>query len=615
MLNTYFNNHVHTAYSNIRLLDCINQPEPLIDKAIELGLSGVCITDHECLGSHVKVNQYAEKIKEKYPNFKIGLGNEIYLTNSRDKGQKYFHFILMAKNKAGYDIISKLSTIAWMNVYTDRKMERVPLLKEELKKVMQDKNGKGKIMATTACIGGELGQLILAAEECRLVGDSKNYQINLLRIQDFLNFCIDVFGKDDFYLEVQPGLSEEQLLVNKEILKWAKIFDLKMTVSTDAHYLVKEERPIHKAYLTSKNGEREVDAFYEYTYLMDTNETRELLKHSFDDKVIEELFSESLKIANKIENYSLFNKQEVTEVEVKYYEKEEKECLKNYKVLSSLSISDNVQERYWINDCLRALKEKNLEKPEYFERLEEEARVKRVVGEKLNTCMFAYPNTLQHYIDLFWECGSIVGPGRGSSCAALNHYLMGITQLDPIEWELPFWRYMNDDRVELGDVDIDLAPSKIQKIFAAIREQRGQLGLVQVCTYGTEKPKASVLTACRGYRSEDCPNGIDIDEAQYMSSLIPIERGDQWSIEDMIYGNPDKDRKPNQTFIKTVNQFPGLLDIILRIQSLINKRSSHASGIILFEEDSIFEQTAIMKTRKGALVTQFDLHDQEWRGM
>ena len=85
-----------------------------------------------------------------------------------------------------------------------------------------------------------------------------------------------------------------------------------------------------------------------------------------------------------------------------------------------------------------------------MDELEEEARVKSVISEKLETNMFRYPNTLQHYIDLIWDCGSMVGAGRGSSCAALNHYLMGITQLDPIEWDLPFFRYLNDERIELG---------------------------------------------------------------------------------------------------------------------------------------------------------------------
>ena len=100
----------------------------------------------------------------------------------------------------------------------------------------------------------------------------------------------------------------------------------------------------------------------------------------------------------------------------------------SYKILKDLGNSDNIQERYWVNQCFEALENKGIGmKDEYLARLAEEARVKRIIGEKLGTCMFAYPNTLQHFIDLFWRCGSTVGAGRGSACAALNHYLLGIT--------------------------------------------------------------------------------------------------------------------------------------------------------------------------------------------
>ena len=104
-MREYFNCHNHTMYSNIRLLDSINRTKDLVKKAIELGLSGIAITDHECLSSHVEIN----KIAKEYPDFKIALGNEIYLTDTRDKGQKYYHFILIAKDKEGYKAIKELS--------------------------------------------------------------------------------------------------------------------------------------------------------------------------------------------------------------------------------------------------------------------------------------------------------------------------------------------------------------------------------------------------------------------------------------------------------------------------------------------------------------------------
>lgn len=408
------------------------------------------------------------------------------------------------------------------------------------------------------------------------------------------------------------------------MLKLAKGLDLKLTVGTDAHYLKKEDRYVHKAYLNSKGGEREVDDFYEFTYLMAPDELRGFLRLSFnDDDIIDNIFLTSIELQNKINFYSLERKQIIPKVEVKNYEKTlsyfgvnndyRDELDSNWKTIKSLLLSDEIQERYWINECLNALIEKGLWSENYLSRIEIEADIIRDIGGKLNDCLFAYFNTFKHYIDLFWECGSIVGPGRGSATGFLSNYLLGITQLDPIRWGLPYWRFLNRDRAELPDIDIDLAPSKRPAIFKAIREERGELGLIQVATFGTEGTKSAILTACRGYRSEDYPDGIDVDQAQYMSSLIPQERGFLWSISDVVYGNPEKGRQPLTTFIKEVNNFPGLLDIIMSIDGLVNKRSSHASGVILYGDDP-FETAAFMRTPRGDLITCYDLHNAEAAG-
>ena len=287
----------------------------------------------------------------------------------------------------------------------------------------------------------------------------------------------------------------------------------------------------------------------------------------------------------------------------------------------------DIYDRYWINECENSLKAKGLDKKEYWDELEYEADIKKAVGNKLGTNVFRYPITLQYYIDLIWDCGSPLGAGRGSSMSGLNHYLLGVTQIDPIKTKLNFfWRYINKDRQEMPDIDIDLAPEKRPLILQKIKEERGQrfnknidelsrknLGCTLVATFGTESAKSSVLTSCRGYRSEDCPDGIDVDTAQYLSSLIPQERGTLWSLEEVLYGNPEKDRKPVYSFIKEVERYPGLLDIMLGIQNLINKRSSHASGVIFFDEDP-YEDCCFMKTPKGEIITQWDLHNTEYAG-
>ena len=136
---------------------------------------------------------------------------------------------------------------------------------------------------------------------------------------------------------------------------------------------------------------------------------------------------------------------------------------------------------------------------------------------------------------------------------------------------------------------------------------------MQVATFGTEGTKSAILKACRGYRSEEYPDGIDVDIAQYMSSLIPQERGFLWSMKDVVEGNPEKDRKPVAAFNREVNNYPGLLGIIRSIEGLVNKRSSHASGVILYGEDP-YETAAFMRTPSGDLITCYDLHKAEAAG-
>ena len=619
-----FSTHNHTEMSNFRLLDCINKLPNLIERGKEIGLAGMAITDHETIAQSIRVC----KLQKENPDFKIAIGNEIYLTDTRDKGQKYYHYLILAKDIEGHKQLRQLSSRAWMCSYWDRGMERVPTLKEELYAVV--KENPGHLIATSACIGGELGSSILNLTTARTIGDVKTETAAYNQIVDFIRWNKDLFGTD-FYLEIAPAASKDQIVVNKMIAKLSSIYgNIPIVIGDDSHYLKKEDRYIHKAYLNSKGGERETDLFYEYSYLQDENDIRKNLEPSEID--VDSCFNNSMEMFDKIEIYDLLHSQTIPSVPVKNYDKcdpywnpligeKYPECERMFK-------SNDIYERYWINECSQGLAKEGLNvKKEYWDELEEEARVKRVIGKKLGTNMFKYPITLKYYIDMMWDCGSLVGAGRGSSCAALNHYLLGITQLDPIEWNLPFFRYMNDERVELGDIDIDICPSKKGTIVKEIKKERGgrfnpdidqlsrdNLGCTLIATYGTEGTKSAILTACRGYRHLEYPEGIDNDEAQYIASLVPSERGFLWSIDEVVNGNPEKGRKPVDLFIKEVNEFPGLLDIIKGIEGLINKRSSHASGVILFDEDP-YEFGCFMRTPKGEVITQYDLHDCEAAGL
>lgn len=605
-----FEVHSHTQFSNLRMLDSTNHEKRLVKRAFDLGLSGIAITDHEALNGAVRFNKLAKEYKD--TGFKVAIGNEIYLVENRDAGQKYFHFILIAKDEIGFTLMKELSTNAWLNSYNDRAL-RVPTLKSELKSLI-NKYGKGHLIATSACLGGELSTLTLALCNAERVQDNQTAQMCYDRIISFITEMKEIFG-DDFYIECAPGRSDEQIVVNNRLLPIADYFNVKMVIGCDAHYLSKEDKYVHSAFLNSREEDRETESFYAYAYLQDEDDIKSNLKGTVLEEEYLHMVKNSEEIYEKIEFFDISKNQRIPEVEIKDYGKQL--IFLNQPTLCQLFRSDDIRERYWVNECINALHKMNLNGSEewelYMNRLEIEADIIKYIGKQKNVCLFQYFNTLQHYIDLFWECGSIVGPGRGSSTGFLSNYLMGITQLDPIRWQLQYWRFLNKERVEYPDIDLDLAPSKRPLIFEKIRAERGELGLAQVCTFKKEGTKSAILTGCRGYRNEDYPDGIDSDEARYMSSLIPAERGFLWEIEDVINGNEEKGRKPVTAFINEVNKYPGLLDIIQGIEGLISGRGEHASGVILYN-DNPYETACFMRAPNGDITTQFDLHDAEDAG-
>ena len=612
-----FDNHSHSEFSNLRLIDSINRAEDMILTAHKLGMKGIALTDHETVSGHVKWLNTEKELKKagKIPeDFKCACGNEIYLVDDRNNIQRYWHFILVAKNTEGHRALRELSSIAWYNGFSSKGLMRVPTQKDELAEIV--KKYPNTLIATSACLGGELPHLVAKLVDAEKKNLSEEEILNIkLEIVAFLKYCVDLFG-DDFYIEIAAADSKDQKVFNQRIKSIAESQGIKIVIGSDAHYLTANERELHKAYLNSKEGEREVDNFYYFAHMMDNEEAYGYISDIYSEEDFKEFCENSMEIYNKIEGYDIFRNPIIPEVKVI-----PKECPVSlewvekytYPVLYNLVISNNVQEKYWVSECLNALVNKNLWNGKYLERLEIEAKVIKTIGEKLGDCLFKYFNTFQHFIDLFWECGSIVGPGRGSAVCFLSNYLLGITQLDPVVWNLPYWRFLNEERVELPDIDIDLTPSKRKKIFEAIRKERGELNCVQVCTFGTEGTRSAIAAACRGYRSEEYPDGIEVETAQFLSGLIPMERGFLWSIHDVVYGNEEKDRKPNETFIKEVGKYPGLLKIIQSIEGLICKRGQHASGVILYN-NSPYDTNALMRSPNGDLTTQFDLHMSEQCG-
>ena len=217
----------------------------------------------------------------------------------------------------------------------------------------------------------------------------------------------------------------------------------------------------------------------------------------------------------------------------------------------------------------------------------------------------AYFLNLQKTLEICWEAGTLVGPGRGSGVGFLLLYLLDIIQINPM-WETTKtypWRFLNPDRVSVLDIDTDIEGGRRAQVLQKLREYYGEDRVSNVVTFGTEGSKSAIQTAARGL-------GMDNDIALYISSLIPADRGQVRTLSQCYYGDVENDFKPIPLFVQQMNEYPELWKVAKRIEGIICRIGEHAGGVIFVDEPFI-ESTALMKAPNGDTVTQFDLHDCE----
>lgn len=599
--------HAHTEYSQLRMLDCIIKVPELIKQAASLGLSGVAITDHESVSGHVKFIQEIKKLKSSGvlpEDFKGILGNEIYLVDKLDvseEGKKscptpFYHYILLAKDSEGHRQLRELSSLAWDNSFYTGKMERVPTLKSDLETIV--KSNPGHLIATTACLGGELGTM---------VSSNQNYM-------DFLQWNIDLWG-NDFYLEMQPGLTDEQVKLNQEVIKIKYALGIKATVACDVHYLNQEDREVHAAYLNSRDDEeRELGEFYESTWMMSDEQIHERMDSQIGFEEVEEALKCSCEIGEKVQEYDLYCPTIVPGADIPEFELGH--VFEHYydrcEYIKKFAYSDNVYDRYLlklIEDGYYAKipfgaysKEQFLET---IDRIEVELKEMWLVTEKLGTSISSYYIATLELVNIMWNEGdSLVGVARGSVTGMFTMYLIGITQMNPLQWGLPHWRHISHEKVELSDVDLDSESLKRSKIINAVKKYKGERKVLNCSTFKTEGSKSAILTAGRGL-------GYDSDITQYLANLIPITRGQTWSLHDCIYGNTEENRSKQTEFVNECKKYPKILETAQVIEGLVCGRSIHASAVYLFNDDFL-EHNARMKAPNGIHITQFNMKDSDY---
>ena len=440
----YCSLHNHTEYSNLRgFLDAIVRPQELVDRAYELGYKGVAITDHDVVSGHLDMLEAAEKIKEKDPDFKAILGNEIYLVDGEniEECNKFYHFLLLAKDLEGHKQLRALSSRAWERSFVKAGITRTPTFYSDIEEIV--KPNKGHLIASTACTGGFLSQLILKKD-----GEE---------LGKFIAWCVDCFGKENCFLEMQAALSEEQQTVNKYIVKLSKFYDIPYIITDDTHYLVKEDFNIHSAYLNSRgSGDRETELFYKYTYLKSPEEGKELLKGTLTDEEIQTGYNNTELIYNMVENYSLKHSVMVPTRDCPEFEYVGlfKPYYEEYEYINKFAHSEYEQDRYLLYLIEQGVREKWLEgdgtiSKKRLDRINTELQQVWVISEKLGQRLSSYFILTRTIVNLGWEAGSTVGISRGSCLGFTITYLIGITQVDGLEYDLPYWRFLNQERTEL----------------------------------------------------------------------------------------------------------------------------------------------------------------------
>lgn len=399
----------------------------MLNYAEELGHKVIAFTDHETVSSWIKI----EKAAKKHPDLKVLRGNEIYLCrnglnsdNFNKDNDRYYHFVLIARDLIGAKQIFEISTRAWKRSYMARGMRRVPTYYQDLFDIIGA--NPGHVIGSTACLGGALPTQIL-----RGTSDEK--------LNAWIGQMINIFGKDNFFLEMQPSKNKEQIIVNRKLLEFANTWELGYIITTDSHYMKESDRVIHKAYLNAQNGDREIDDFYATTYMMGTEEIESYMRHSFEDmSIVRESYKTIERIGEMCEDFSLAKPLKIpelkwrelpetldSEIETKAFEK--------MPTLYKFAKSSYKSDRYLVNAVIAGIQSHpDLQNDEAYAALEDNLQRTWESSEVNKARWSAYFLNLQRNIDECWNAGTIVGPARGSGGGFLLLYCLDIIQMNTL---------------------------------------------------------------------------------------------------------------------------------------------------------------------------------------
>ena len=431
--------HTHSYFS---ILDGFSSPEENLKRASELGLKALAITEHGELTSH----PYYSELKSKYPDVKQLLGIEAYECEDRDikdPNNKYYHMIIIARNEEGRRAINRLSTLGHLHgFYYKPRVTRYDIAKEDT----------NNLIILSACLASRLSR-------------TEDYKTCLEMVKEYKSLF------PYYFLEIQAHDNEQQEAYNKKIMQLAKDTNTPVVVTNDVHAATKEDLYYQDYFLRIAQDKETAAEIYSGCYFMSDEEIHEVLDKQIGDEAVCECLKNTDLVADLCED-----------VDMPWHEPE----LPKIDIPEKYSNSaEYLRELTWQGYIRRGMDEWPQEKQElYKQRIEDEL----YVIEKKDFC--DYFLILVDYINWCRQNGVIVGPGRGSACGSEVCYLLGITNLDSIKYDLDFGRFLTIERKDLPDVDVDV--SDRAKVIDYLTNKYGEDRVVQVMNIVYTSPITSI---------------------------------------------------------------------------------------------------------------------------
>ncbi|BAY83102.1 DNA polymerase III alpha subunit [Calothrix parasitica NIES-267] len=555
--------HIHSDYS---LLDGASQLPALIDRAIELGMEAIALTDHGVMYGAVELIKLCKK-----KNFKPIIGNEMYIINgdiTKQERRPRYHQVVLAKNTRGYKNLTKLTSISHLEGVQGKGIFSRPCINKELLKQYHE-----DLIVTSACLGGEIPQAIMSGrpEVARRV--AKWYQ--------------DVFG-EDYYLEIQDHGSQEDRVVNVEIVKIARELGIKLIATNDSHYISCNDVEAHDALLCIQTGKKIFeDKRMRYSgteYLKSAEEMKQLFLDHLPEDVIEEAVSNTLEVADKIEPYKILSPPRTP----------------NFPIPPGHTTETFLEEVAW-QGLLEKLNRKTRSEVDksYTDRLNYELKLIQEMG------FPGYFLIVWDYIKFARDNNIPVGPGRGSAAGSLVAYCMGITNIDPVHHGLLFERFLNPERKSMPDIDTDFCIENRDAVIDYVTRQYGEDRVAQIITFNRLTSKSVLKDVARVL---DIPYG----ESDKMAKLIPVARGKPAKLKKMI-----SDDTPEPEFKEKYDNDPRVkhwVDMAIRIEGTNKTFGVHAAGVVISAEP-LDEIVPLQRNNDGSVITQYYMEDVEAMGL